>query len=105
MASEANRLAPLNVLNDSLPYGRFSGDHVWPDLGVHRGVEVWLHREPVDFRRQINGLVLIVEQEMKGSPRGLPVSSLDRAAARKERTSLAPGSCGTQLPPMGKLVP
>jgi hypothetical protein len=31
------RLAPLNVLNDSLRYGRFSGDHVWPVLGVHRG--------------------------------------------------------------------
>ena len=37
MAGEAIHLARLNVLDDSPPYGRFSGDHVWPLLGVHRG--------------------------------------------------------------------
>ncbi|MCP5059043.1 MAG: hypothetical protein GY937_20250 [bacterium] len=37
MAGEAIRLARLNVLDDSPFYGRFSGDHVWPLLGVHRG--------------------------------------------------------------------
>ena len=26
---------------------------------------IYLHREPVDFRKSINGLDLIVEQEMK----------------------------------------
>ena len=26
---------------------------------------IYLHREPVDFRKSINGLALIVEQEMK----------------------------------------
>ena len=30
--------------------------------------EIYLHREPVDFRKSINGLALIVEQEMKLSP-------------------------------------
>ena len=30
--------------------------------------EVYLHREAVDFRKSINGLVLIVEQEMALSP-------------------------------------
>jgi len=30
--------------------------------------EVYLHREAVDFRKSINGLVLIVEQEMNLSP-------------------------------------
>jgi len=29
---------------------------------------IYLHREPVDFRKSINGLVLIVEQEMQLSP-------------------------------------
>lgn len=29
---------------------------------------VYLHREPVDFRKAINGLVLIIEQEMELSP-------------------------------------
>ena len=48
MASEANRLAPLNVLNDSLPYGRFSGDHVWPVLGVHRGFGLLVDAEWLD---------------------------------------------------------
>jgi len=37
-------------------------------MAVTEEVEVWLHREPVDFRRQINGLVLIVEQEMEADP-------------------------------------
>ena len=32
--------------------------------------EIYLHREPVDFRKSINGLTLIVEQEMKLSPFG-----------------------------------
>jgi transposase len=27
-------------------------------------VEVWLCREPVDFRKQINGLAILVEQEL-----------------------------------------
>jgi transposase len=30
--------------------------------------EIYLHRDSVDFRKSINGLVLIVEQEMKLSP-------------------------------------
>lgn len=30
--------------------------------------DIYLHREPVDFRKSINGLVLIVEQEMDLSP-------------------------------------
>lgn len=30
--------------------------------------EIYLHREPVDFRKSINGLMLIVEQEMVLSP-------------------------------------
>ncbi len=30
--------------------------------------DIYLHREPVDFRKSINGLALIVEQEMKLSP-------------------------------------
>jgi transposase len=30
--------------------------------------EIYLHRDAVDFRKSINGLVLIVEQEMKLSP-------------------------------------
>ena len=30
--------------------------------------EVYLHRDAVDFRKSINGLVLIVEQEMALSP-------------------------------------
>lgn len=30
--------------------------------------EIYLHREPVDFRKSINGLALIVEQEMDLSP-------------------------------------
>ena len=29
---------------------------------------IYLHREPVDFRKSINGLALIVEQEMQLSP-------------------------------------
>lgn len=29
---------------------------------------VYLHREPVDFRKAINGLVLIIEQDMVLSP-------------------------------------
>jgi transposase len=29
---------------------------------------VYLHRDPVDFRKAINGLVLIIEQEMALSP-------------------------------------
>lgn len=34
------------------------------------GVEVLLHREPVDFRKQINGLAVLVEQELGLSPFG-----------------------------------
>ena len=30
--------------------------------------QVYLHREPVDFRKAINGLVLIIEGEMALSP-------------------------------------
>ena len=30
--------------------------------------QVYLHRDPVDFRKAINGLVLIIEQEMALSP-------------------------------------
>ena len=29
---------------------------------------IYLHRDPVDFRKSINGLAVIVEQEMKLSP-------------------------------------
>ena len=29
---------------------------------------MWLHREPVDFRKQINGLALLVEQELGADP-------------------------------------
>src|SRR3954452_21744690 len=29
--------AQINVLNTAI-YGRFSGDHLWPVLGVHRGL-------------------------------------------------------------------
>lgn len=31
-------------------------------------VAVYLHREPVDFRKQINGLSVVVEQAMAQSP-------------------------------------
>lgn len=31
-------------------------------------VAVYLHREPVDFRKQINGLSVVVEHEMGASP-------------------------------------
>jgi transposase len=30
--------------------------------------DIYLHREPVDFRKSINGLMVIVEQEMSLSP-------------------------------------
>jgi len=30
--------------------------------------EIYLHRDPVDFRKSINGLLVIVEQEMNRSP-------------------------------------
>ena len=29
---------------------------------------IYLHREPVDFRKAVNGLMIIVEQEMDLSP-------------------------------------
>ncbi len=29
---------------------------------------IYLHREPVDFRKAVNGLAIIVEQEMELSP-------------------------------------
>jgi len=29
---------------------------------------IYLHREPVDFRKAVNGLMIIVEQEMELSP-------------------------------------
>jgi hypothetical protein len=32
-----------------------------------RAQEVYLHRDPVDFRKQINGLTAIVELEIKQS--------------------------------------
>jgi len=31
-------------------------------------VNIYLHRDPVDFRKSINGLSVIVEQQMKLSP-------------------------------------
>ena len=34
----------------------------------HDVPQVYLHREPVDFRKAINGLVLIIEQSMARSP-------------------------------------
>jgi transposase len=34
----------------------------------HDVPQVYLHREPVDFRKAINGLVLIIEGEMELSP-------------------------------------
>ena len=30
--------------------------------------EIYLHRDPIDFRKSINGLAVIVEQQMKLSP-------------------------------------
>lgn len=33
-----------------------------------KGVDVYLHREPVDFRKAINGLSAIVQDEMALSP-------------------------------------
>lgn len=30
--------------------------------------QVYLHKQPVDFRKSINGLSLLVEQEMQLSP-------------------------------------
>jgi transposase len=36
---------------------------------MHLDVEsIYLHREPVDFRKSINGLSVIVEQQMQLSP-------------------------------------
>lgn len=32
------------------------------------GFDIYLHRNPVDFRKSINGLSLIVEQQMQLSP-------------------------------------
>ena len=55
-------------------------------MALTEEVEVWLYREPVDFRRQINGLVLMVEQEMEADPfakRGLRVHE----PAPRSRTS------------------
>jgi transposase len=37
-------------------------------MGLVEEVEVWLHREPVDFRMQISGLVLRVEQVLAADP-------------------------------------
>jgi len=37
-------------------------------MAVTEEVEVWLYREPVDFRKQINGLVVLVEQEIGTNP-------------------------------------
>ena len=34
----------------------------------HEGIDVFLHRDPVDFRKAINGLSIIVEDEMGLSP-------------------------------------
>lgn len=34
----------------------------------HDDIEVYLHRDPVDFRKAINGLSLIVSEEMELSP-------------------------------------
>ena len=34
----------------------------------HDVPQVYLHRDPVDFRKSINGLVVIIEQEMQRSP-------------------------------------
>ena len=34
----------------------------------HDVPQVYLHRDPVDFRKAINGLVVIIEQEMALSP-------------------------------------
>jgi transposase len=36
-----------------------------PDIQIP---EVFLHRQPVDFRKSINGLAVIVEQEMQKNP-------------------------------------
>jgi len=37
-------------------------------MGLVEDVEIWLHRDPVDFRKQINGLVVLVEQELVSDP-------------------------------------
>lgn len=34
----------------------------------HTDVEIYLHRQPVDFRKAINGLSVIVEEQMQLSP-------------------------------------
>ena len=33
-------------------------------MRVDEDVEIYLHRLPVDFRKQINGLSVLVEQEL-----------------------------------------
>ena len=44
----------------------------WYDLFVmiewQRDIEIYLHREPVDFRKAINGLSVIVEEMLEISP-------------------------------------
>ena len=33
--------------------------------GIHTKKQVWLYREPVDFRKQMNGLIEVVEEQLK----------------------------------------
>ena len=37
-------------------------------MRVDKDVEIYLHRTPVDFRKQINGLSVLVEQELELDP-------------------------------------
>ena len=37
-------------------------------MRLHREAVIYLHREPVDFRKQINGLAVIVESAMALDP-------------------------------------
>jgi transposase len=53
--------------------GLFGGRHRRAGALMHPGHQidsVYLHSQPVDFRKQINGLSAIVEQELEVSPFG-----------------------------------
>lgn len=53
-------------------------------IAWHEGVDIYLHRDPVDFRKAINGLSLIVSEELE-------LSLFDRSLfvfCNKRRTQL-----------------
>ena len=39
-------------------------------MAFHKDINVFLHRAPVDFRKQINGLSLLVQEQMALDPFG-----------------------------------